>query len=216
MPDEKKSGANAAAESAAQQESGANSPAESPDAQATLSDLAAIKAKVSEYENDVKRIQAEFENYRKRTDKEKTDWLIRGKLDGMREFLVLADELDEAAKHAKNSSPEQLSKGISLLHSKIHSILKSNKIEEISCAGHADASLHDVLLQTEGGEEGKISAVIRKGYKCGGHILRHAQVAVYSGAKKEEAKKADEKNAEGKTKEEHKLDGKTKEEAKNQ
>lgn len=154
----------------------------------------ALKAKLSEYENDLKRLQAEFENYKKRTERERGELLLRGRLEGTGEFLSLADELDEAAKHAKSSSPEQLAKGVSLLQSKCAKILRTNKIEEIASEGVADPLLHEVLLMQEGGEEGKIASVLRKGYKCGNYVLRHAQVAVFSGAKKEQ--RTGEKNEE--------------------
>ena len=160
--------------------------------------LAALKSKLSEYENDVKRIQAEFENYKKRAEKERGDLFSRMKLDGVKEFLVLADELESAAAHAKAANPKQLARGLELLSEKCKSILKANHVEEIRAEGKLDPAVHDVLMAQGGGEEGKIAYVLRKGYKCGDVVLRHAQVAVYNGnredEKKEEKKNEGEKN----------------------
>ncbi|GEM_PF-973513 len=150
---------------------------------------ASLNSKLSEYENDLKRLQAEFENYRKRVEKERKDWFENGKAHAMKGFLVLADEFEAAKQHSANADAKSLAKGIELLDAKLHGAFKSFKIEEIKCEGHVDASLHDVLMQAEGGKEGEIAQVIRKGYRMGEAVLRHAQVSVYSGAKKEEEKK---------------------------
>lgn len=162
-------------------------------------ECASLNAKLSEYEGDLKRLQAEFENYKKRVEKEKKEWAEYGKAEALRQMLVLADEFDAAAAHSGNADAKSLAKGMGLLHAKLSSILKSMKIEEISCSGFADSSLHDVLMQVEGGEEGKIASVVRKGYRMGGTILRHAQVSVYSGAKNAEGdgKKEEEGNENG-------------------
>lgn len=177
--------------------SNADAPAESESADAKPQGAhAGLNAKLSEYENDLKRLQAEFENYRKRVEKEKKEWAEGAKADAMRQMLVLADEFDAAKQHSANADAKALARGVDLLHAKLSSIFKSANIEEIKCNGHIDASLHDVLMQVEGGEEGKIASVVRKGYKLGSIILRHAQVAVYSGVKKEDGggKEAAEKN----------------------
>lgn len=164
-------------------------------------EVSTLRAKVSEYEDILKRLQAEFDNYRKRVAKEKAQAHLDGQVSALKHFLSFQDEMEAAMAHlsksggapgkgdaATHASSSELHKGVGLLNRKLASILNGIGVQEIGCTV-VDPNLHEVMMRVPGGEEGHIAQVLRKGYVLGDHVLRHAQVSVYSGEEVSEEKK---------------------------
>jgi molecular chaperone GrpE len=149
--------------------------------------------KIAEYENDLKRLQAEFENFQKRAAKEKLHAREAGRAEAVMSFISLYDELSSACAHAKNAGKEDIVKGIELLHRKMGNSLTAMGVREIAAGGEIDPHMHEVLMREEGGQEGHVAKVLRKGYCLGENLIRPAQVSVYAGEKKDsqEIMKAD-------------------------
>lgn len=173
------------------------------------SELEALRAKILEYENDVKRLAAEFDNYKKRVEREKSQAHAHGKAEAMAPFIDMAETFDHALSHAEKTDGSAMREGIRLLHQKLNSIFASMGVREIECRGRPNHAYHEVMLQVSGGPAGEIAQVLRKGYVMGEHVLRPAQVSVYMEENKEEGKakgENEEKKEEGKEKEEKKED----------
>ncbi len=134
-------------------------------------------------ESDLIRLQAEFENYKKRSEKEKSEMLEMGKMEFGKSQISVLDEFENAIAHLKGE--EQ--KGIQMLLSNFRKSLSLHGVKEMECIGHKyDPYKHDVLMQQESDKpEGTIVSVVRKGYMFKDKVLRHAQVII---AKKQAGK----------------------------
>ena len=170
-------------------------------------DLTLLRAKLNEYENDLQRLAAEFDNYKKRVDKEKVAARLQGRAEALAPFLDMGDVFTKALQHSngKNTDAKAMHDGLVLLQRQLHSIFASSGVKEIACTGFPHHAYHDVMLQVPGGKSGEIAQVLRKGYVMGEYVLRPAQVSVYAGAKKEEGNK--EANEEEKEEMNAKTDG---------
>ena len=142
-----------------------------------------LHSKCEEYKNDLLRLAAEFDNYKKRAAKDAQILRQIGREDAILQFLAIKDELASALAHAQKSGDEHAKKGLELLVKKIDSAFASLGVEEIKCEGEPDHNFHEAMLAVEGNPEGKIAQVLRKGYTIAGRLLRPAQVSVYSGEK---------------------------------
>jgi len=145
------------------------------------SELEAQTAKAAEYLDLARRIQADFDNFRKRTLREKED-IIRGASDRViADLLPVLDDLERAV--AAKTGEDELRKGIKQVQLNMLSLLRSYGLREIPCEGKFDPSMHDALCVGEG-EEGKVLELYQKGYFLGPRVIRHAKVKV--GKAKEE------------------------------
>ncbi len=149
--------------------------------------------KCEEYKNDLKRLAAEFDNYKKRIASQSDASRLVGQAQVLSELLVLTDEFSHAVEHEKISNETLKDNfGIMLLYKKLSSILNSFNVKEINCDGILDPNVHEVMFQVNGKPEGKICQVLRKGYLFNQKLLRPAQVSVY--CDNDAYKKPDEKN----------------------
>ena len=122
---------------------------------------------------------AEYDNYRKRTARERIELQpeITAKVTG--EFLTVLDGLERALQ--SECSDENFKKGIEMLHENFISALQNLGVEEIPADKGFDPSMHQAVQQVpaaDGQESGDIASVFQKGYKLGDRILRFAMVAV--------------------------------------
>jgi len=127
------------------------------------------------------RLQAEFENYKKRAVKENDMLREKASADVMLKLLPLVDDFDMAISHMDESSDKEFKKGMELIYAKLLDLLAREGVSEMECLGESfDPYRHDALRHGEG-EEGKVIEVIQKGYLFRGKVLRHAKVAVGNG-----------------------------------
>lgn len=138
-----------------------------------------VKDPVQELTQQLQRLQAEFDNYRKRVNAEATDAKERGKVDVIKELLPVIDALELAVAHAKTpEGKDALVHGVATIHNQLKQILERLHIHEIPQSGLVDPRHHEVYL-TETTDKHPANSVIQtlqKGYIRNGTILRTAKV----------------------------------------
>ena len=141
--------------------------------------LAALEAERDEYLNDLKRVAAEFENYRKRVLRDQESLVARAHERLVRELLPVLDDLERALAAAEEHEEAKLEEGVRLVHRELKDALDREGVAEIETEGHFDPHVHEALLsQPSEAEEGSVLEVLQKGYKLGDHVLRPARVVV--------------------------------------
>ena len=134
---------------------------------------------LKEKEERYLRMYAEFENYKKRTEKEKQNTALYAKADVVEMLLPVIDSMENAI--AIETADENLKQGISLMFEQIRIFLEKNGVEEIGKVGEEfNPELHDAISiqEAENANSGEIISVFRKGYKIKDKIIRHAMVIV--------------------------------------
>ena len=134
------------------------------------------EAKAQEYLDMARRLQADFENLKKRTAKELDDFKKYATADMVNEILTVMDDLERALKHADQES--ELAKGVSAIHANLMKVLVSRGLSEIPTEGKFDPNCHEALCVCDGEEDGTIREVFQKGYRMGDRILRYSKVMV--------------------------------------
>jgi molecular chaperone GrpE len=141
--------------------------------------LAALEAERDEYLNDLKRVAAEFENYRKRVSRDQESLAARAHERLVKELLPVLDDLERALAAAEEHEEAKLEEGVRLVHRELRSALDREGLAEIETNGVFDPHVHEALLtQPSDAAEGSVLEVIQKGYKLGNHVLRPARVVV--------------------------------------
>lgn len=137
-------------------------------------------------EDRLLRLQAEFENYKKRAAKENEMLRENASADVILKLLPIVDEFELAMVHMDRSPHREFKQGMELIYGKLLDFLKREGVEPMKSAGESfDPYKHDALRTTEG-NEGKIVEVIQKGYSYRGKVLRHAKVVVGKETSKKE------------------------------
>lgn len=129
------------------------------------------------------RLFAEFENYKKRTSKERIDLFKTANQEVLLAMLPVLDDFDRAAVEINKSDDENLKKGVELIHEKLKSALVAKGLEQVEVrAGDAfNADFAEAITQIPAPSEklkGKIVDVIEKGYKLGDKIIRFPKVVI--------------------------------------
>ena len=124
------------------------------------------------------RIQADFENYRKRAAREAAAAGERAKSGLVRELLPIVDNLERALASAEEGE-QHLAEGVRLVHSELIAVLERNGIEQFDPSGDKfDPAEHEALSVRAEGDDGVVVEVVEKGYRSNGTILRPARVVV--------------------------------------
>jgi molecular chaperone GrpE len=153
--------------------------AEGPDASAA--DLVAARTQAAEYREHLQRLQAEFDNYRKRVLKEQTRAVEMAAEPLVRRLLEVLDEFELALMAAeKRPDFDRFLHGVELVFAKLDDILRSEGLERIDPRGKPfDPNLHEALMQSgEGDGEPVVGDVLRPGYTLKGRVIRPAGVRV--------------------------------------
>ncbi|MBM7614664.1 nucleotide exchange factor GrpE [Alkaliphilus hydrothermalis] len=138
-------------------------------------------AEIQDYFNRLQRLQADFSNFRKRVEKEKSEIYLYANEKIALDLLSIMDNLERALVGAENASPEDgLYQGIQLVTKQLKETLLKHDIEEIDALNQAfDANLHHAVMQEEtDAESDTVIEVYQKGYKINNRILRPAMVKV--------------------------------------
>lgn len=145
----------------------------------------ALKAKCAEaagYQDKLLRAHAEFENARKRMEKDKADYAKFANESFMLDFLPIVDNLEIAEKHIKEAKDfKAVREGVDMIQLQIQQFLKDIGIERIKTAGQKfDPNLHEAIETEESKdkEDGLIVAELKPGYKFNGRLLRPASVKI--------------------------------------
>lgn len=137
------------------------------------------KQDYDELEDRYKRILAEFENFKKRSGKEREGLYNSILSDVIEIILPVLDNLENAAK--VETQDEEYKKGVELVLKQLKEVLKSKGVEEIETIGKTfDPELHEAVSSIQDGNLGvqEIAQEYRKGYKIGNRVIRHSMVVV--------------------------------------
>jgi molecular chaperone GrpE len=154
--------------------------------QATLdaaSALAALATERDELKELLLRRQAEFDNYRKRTERERSEYLQYAGMELVRDMLPILDDFDRALK-AECGSPDY-ARGIEMIYSRMYETLKKMGLEPIEATGKSfDPHMHQAVerVETKDAPDGTILAEFQRGYMFKGKMLRPSMVKVAVGA----------------------------------
>ena len=140
------------------------------------------EAEIAEWQDKYLRLQAEFDNFRKRTLREKMELVQSGSAECVKNFLPLMDDLQRALEAIEKSNDlEALREGVKLIAQKFREKLKKQNVKEIEALGlELDTDHHEAVARFDAGKEkkGKIVDVVQPGYKMGDKVLRFAKVVV--------------------------------------
>ena len=140
------------------------------------------EAEIAEWQDKYLRLQAEFDNFRKRTRREKMELVQSGSAECVKNFLPLMDDLQRALEAIEKSNDlEALREGVKLIAQKFRETLKKQNVKEIEALGlELDTDHHEAVARFDAGKEkkGKIVDVVQPGYKMGDKVLRFAKVVV--------------------------------------
>ncbi len=139
-------------------------------------EMLALQEQVSELKNKMLYQQAEFDNFRKRTMKEKAEVIAMASRDTLTALLPVLDDFDRASKN------EQFTEGVNLVWLKLISTLKSKGLKEMETQAGADfdPDQHEAITEVPAGDElvGKVVDTLEKGYLLSDKIIRFAKVVV--------------------------------------
>ncbi len=143
-------------------------------------DIDAARAEASEYLDHLRRLQAEFDNYRKRVLKEQTDAVERAAAPTIQRLLEVLDDFELALMSA-NDKPDfdRFLHGVELVYAKLADTLKAEGLERIDAQGKPfDPEKHEALMQSGEGDHLVVADVLRPGYTLRGRVIRPAGVRV--------------------------------------
>jgi len=141
--------------------------------------VAALEAERDEHLNDLKRVAAEFENYRKRVARDQEGLVARAHERLVKELLPVLDDLERALAAAEEHEEAKLEEGVRLVHRELAGALRREGLAEIDTDGQFDPHVHEALLsQPSDVEEGSVIEVVQKGYTLGDRVVRPARVVV--------------------------------------
>lgn len=152
-------------------------------ASAAEAELAQMQTRLAASEEKYLRLAAEFDNYRRRTSKEKLDLVKSAGEDILKGILPVLDDCERAIQQLEQTEASTFEKeGTGLIYSKLVSYLKSCGLEEMQVLGSDfDTDFCEAVAQLpveEASRKGKVIEVIQKGYTLGGKVVRFAKVVI--------------------------------------
>jgi molecular chaperone GrpE len=147
------------------------------------SEVEGLKEEVEKERNNFLRLFAEFENYKKRTSKERIELFSTANKELMTVLLPILDDFERGLKEVEKSSDEALMQGMQLIYNKFKNTLsqKGLKEMEVKQGDTFDAEIHEAITQIPAPSKklkGKIIDTVEKGYKLGETIIRYPKVVL--------------------------------------
>jgi molecular chaperone GrpE len=143
------------------------------------SDLAQLQSERSELVDTLRRVQADFENYRKRVIREQTSLVDRATERLVEELLPVLDSFDAALTHAGTIDADKLVDGVSGIHAQLVAVLAKHGLERMAADGtEFDPNEHEAVMQDDGPAEPSVAQTMRAGYRLKGRVVRPAMVRV--------------------------------------
>lgn len=145
--------------------------------------IAALQAELEKSQKEYLFLMAEFDNYRKRTVKEKAELIKNGGEKAMLGLLPVIDDFERAIDAIDNSSDvESLKEGVDLIYNKFMKYLESQQVKPMESTGtEFDADIYEAVTTFPAPDEsmkGKVIDTVQKGYTINEKVLRHAKVVV--------------------------------------
>lgn len=152
-------------------------------AEAKVDEVSKLKEEVAAEKDRYLRLFAEFENYKKRTSRERLELFKTAGQEVMVAILPILDDFDRALAEIKKSEDDEHFKGVNLINLKLRETLKLKGLEplETKQGDTFDAEIHEAITQIpapENNMKGKIIDVVEKGYKLGDKIIRYPKVVI--------------------------------------
>jgi molecular chaperone GrpE len=143
-------------------------------------ELAEAEAKRDEYLALAQRVQADFENYRKRAVRDQERLVAHAHERLVRELLPILDDLERALEAAEKHEEAALIDGVKLVERSLRKALEREGLVEIATDGDFDPHVHEAMLTQprEGAEPGTVVDVLQRGYRVGDKVVRPARVIV--------------------------------------
>ena len=142
-----------------------------------------LKDELSQEKDKFLRLFAEFENYKRRTSKERIDLFSTASQDVIQSLLPVIDDFDRALIEMSKHEETELSKGVKLIKNKLQSTLEQKGLSliEVNNGDIFDSDIHEAVTQISAPNDelkGKIIDVIEKGYKLGDKVIRFPKVVI--------------------------------------
>ena len=142
-----------------------------------------LKSEVAEANDKYLRLYAEFDNFKRRTSKERMELLQTAGKDVIVDLLVVLDDFERAAKAMESATDiESIKEGVNLVHSKLRNILTAKGLKEMNAKGTPfDPDLHDAITNIPASSDdlkGKVIDEVEKGYSLNDKVIRFAKVVV--------------------------------------
>lgn len=149
----------------------------------TTTDAPAADTELAELKDKYLRLAAEFENYKRRTSKERIDLFKSANQELMAVLLPVLDDFDRARHHTQNTEDAgTIREAVDIIQNKLNKTLEQKGLASMNAVGTAfDPELHEAITQIPAPSEdlkGKIVDVVEKGYYLGDKVLRHAKVVL--------------------------------------
>ena len=144
-------------------------------------DVAALRRERDDHYDRLLRKTAEFDNYRKRVERERREHADQTVVDVLEELLSVVDDFDRALAMEAGESAAAYRKGIELIHTKLHDLLRKQGLRPIVALGaDFDPNLHQAVMHEVSPEhrDGEVIGELRRGYTLGDRLLRPAMVKV--------------------------------------
>lgn len=148
-----------------------------------ISEEQALRDELAKEKDKFLRLFAEFENYKKRTSKERMDLFKTAGQEVIVSLLPVLDDFERAIKELAKSGDKETFKGIELINVKLRETLKSKGLQmlDVNAGDVFDAEIHEAITQIPAPDKkmkGKIIDVVEKGFSLGDRIIRHPKVVV--------------------------------------
>jgi len=149
-------------------------------------ELEALRNENEELIATLQRLQADFDNYRKRAARDQDALVARAGERIVKELLPILDDLERAIEAADQHEEAKLEDGVKLVHRQLEQLLEKEGLAPVETDGKFDPYVHEALLtQPSTADEGSVIEVLQKGYRLGDRVLRPARVVV-AGPKEED------------------------------
>ena len=143
--------------------------------------LDALRREKDTLQDRLLRTAAEFDNYRKRVERERREYSEYAGADILSDMLPIIDDLERALQASSGGEAESYRRGVELIHKQMTDLLRKRGVKSIEAVGtQFDPRYHEAVIQEVSGEhrEGEVMAELRRGYTLGDRLLRPATVKV--------------------------------------
>ena len=159
----------------------ATDPSDATEVSEAAPELAALKGERDDLYDRLLRKTAEFDNYRKRVERERREQADQSVVDLLQQLLQVVDDFDLALKVEAGEEAAAYRKGVELIHAKLHDLLRKQGVRPIEALGaDFDPNVHQAVTHESSPEhrEGEVIGELRRGYMLGERLLRPAMVKV--------------------------------------
>ena len=145
-----------------------------------VADIDALQRERDDLLGTSQRLQADFENYRKRVLREQTALVERATEGLIEQLLPVLDSFELALANLNSDADiERMRKGVELVYAELLGVLERSGLEPIAAVGEPfDPNVHEAVMQEDGAGEPRVGGVLRRGWKLKGRVLRPAMVKV--------------------------------------